>query len=248
MFRKVFWGSLVLILIGAGLNLAATLAQAGPRGGVHIGGFHGGGFHTGGFHGGAHLGGFRSPGYHPGAFHTRVPFNAHVHHYHYPLYNHGYYRTWPNNGYYGLWPYYSYSYPLYPYYSDLAYGYSYGPVAAGYGGWPELGYLQQLGSASGATVAYATLPQGAPAEINMTLPTGATLWAQGKQIPGRGSTRQFHSPTLAAGHRYAYDFRATWKKNGHTVTQTQTVIVTPGAHLKVHFPVEPARTHSATSH
>jgi uncharacterized protein (TIGR03000 family) len=82
----------------------------------------------------------------------------------------------------------------------------------------------------------------------MTLPAGATLWAQGQKIPGSAASREFHSPTLQAGHRYTYDFQASWQKNGRTVTQDQKVIVTAGAHVDVHFPVQPAKTATAASH
>jgi uncharacterized protein (TIGR03000 family) len=67
-------------------------------------------------------------------------------------------------------------------------------------------------------------------------------------MQGTGAKREFHTPTLQAGHRYAYDFRARWKENGRTVTQTQTVTVTPGAHVEVHFPVPSTKAYTAQSH
>ena len=82
----------------------------------------------------------------------------------------------------------------------------------------------------------------------MTLPANATLWAQGKKMPGSSSTREFHTPTLETGHRYSYDFRASWKENGQTVTQNQKVIITPRSHVMVHFPVPPAKTGTTPTH
>jgi uncharacterized protein (TIGR03000 family) len=231
MLRKVLSVSLVLTLAAAGLNLAAGTTQAAP---------HGGGGHFGGFHGGAHIGGYRSGfnyGGYRGGFHygyrSGAHYNAYTHRYHYPHYYHRYYGAWPYYGYYG------YTYPGYA--NDPDPGYYYGTDAGGSGDQTEQSYLQGPGNDSSAPETYS---QPERAEISMTLPADATLWAQGQKIPGSGSTRQLHSPTLEPGHRYAYDFKASWKENGHTVTQKQTVHVRAGAHVKVHFPVRSAKVHA----
>jgi uncharacterized protein (TIGR03000 family) len=227
MWRKFLSVGLVLLLTGAGLEWTAGTAQARPRGGGHFGG---------GFHGGARLGGYRGgfhvPGYRYGAFRQGAHYDAWAHRYHYPRYYGRYYGTYPYWGYYGAWPgydYYSYdSSPVYP--SD--------PVGLGdYGA--DVGGSGNDYGAYGSSAAIPPSPARATgeAEVTVTLPADATLWAQGKKLSGSGSTRVFHSPPLETGHRYAYDFRASWKENGHTITQTRTVPVTPGAHVQVHFPI-----------
>jgi uncharacterized protein (TIGR03000 family) len=234
MLRKVLSVTLVLILAGVGLDLAADTGQAAPHGGGHVGGGFHGGAHFGGFRGGAHLGGFRGGVHSPGLYHGYRP-GAYYHRYNYPRYY---------NRYYGAWPYsYGYSYPTYPYY--------YNPSGGGGGVSDDAsgqGYLQEPDYDAGVTSAPSTAPQDARAEVTLTLPTDATLWAMGQKIPGTGSRREYYSPTLPAGHRYTYDFRARWQENGRTVTQTQSVDVTPGAHVEVHFPVPPTRTHTAPGH
>jgi uncharacterized protein (TIGR03000 family) len=249
MLQKTLSVSLVLILAGSGLNLAAGTGQAASRGGGHIsggfhggsGGFHGGsgGFHGGssGFHGGAHFGGssagFHSPGYNPG-YRSSGRYGAYANSYTPHFY-----------GAYGDWLNYGYAYPTYPNYSNPGDGYGAG-AGASYEE-PEQGEFQVLDNAASATSASSTSQHNGPAKILMTLPADATLWAQGVKISGSGSSRTLSSPTLAAGHRYGYDFRASWVENGHTVTQTQSVSVTAGARVKVHFPVKPANAHSAQS-
>jgi uncharacterized protein (TIGR03000 family) len=44
------------------------------------------------------------------------------------------------------------------------------------------------------------------------------------------------TPPLTPGGRYGYDIKASWKENGHEVTQTQYIEVTAGAHINVTFP------------
>jgi uncharacterized protein (TIGR03000 family) len=244
MLRNVLSVSLSLLLTGAGLDLTAGAAQAAPHGGGHIsGGFHGGS-HFGGFHG-SHLGGFHGgyhPGYHSGYNHFLFPRDhalRGLHGYRYPRYHdyRGYRHQWWYPGYYGsygAWPDYDSSYPMYS--SDTGPGYWDDAADE-----PGQDYVQEPGIDAGA----ASAQRDGPAEVTMILPADATLWAMGKKMHGTSPRREFTTPTLKAGHRYAYDFRARWKENGRTVTQTQKVTVTPGAHVEVHFPVQSTKGHPA---
>src|SRR5262249_18603407 len=114
------------------------------------------------------------------------------------------------------------------------FGSEYDPDLTGSG---DVSGLDTNSAAPGAGVAESE----APARVSMTLPAGATLWAQGKKITGSGASPGFPSPPVEAGRRFAYDFQASWKENGRTVTQEQTVVVTAGGHVQVHFPVQPTK-------
>jgi uncharacterized protein (TIGR03000 family) len=257
MIRKILSVSLVLLLVGTGLHLAAGTSEARPRGGVHVGGF--GGAHVGGFRGG-----FHSPAFHHG-FHSGARLGAFGDRYLYPRYS-GYYGTWPYYGYYGSWPYtagygwpyygtgayygidttspYTYSYPTYPNYAD-----------PGSSGSDDMGGTAQIPRPDDrtkhdnnprATSTLSTSPYNGPAVVSVTLPGDATLSAQGVTLSASGPYREFQTPTLKTGHRYAYDFQASWKANGRTVMQKQTVIVTAGAHVTVRFPA-PAKDSATAS-
>jgi uncharacterized protein (TIGR03000 family) len=95
--------------------------------------------------------------------------------------------------------------------------------------------LALLLAAVGLELAAGTAQGNAPADVVVTLPADATLWAQGTKLPGSGTTRRFRSPLLQTGHRYAYDFQASWKEDGRTVTQKQTVYVSAGKQVTLHF-------------
>jgi len=77
------------------------------------------------------------------------------------------------------------------------------------------------------------------ASITVNLPADATLWAQGVKTRSSGSVREFSTPPLAEGRRFTYLFRATWTERDRTLTQSQRVVVTAGAHVRVRFPRRP---------
>jgi uncharacterized protein (TIGR03000 family) len=141
----------------------------------------------------------------------------------------------PRFRYYDFRFYYPSPYPSYPrylwrrYHLDSGGGESYAPAAQG--------LLTELPDEPGAKKAAGPARSG-PADITVVLPAAATLWAQGKKMPGSGPSRAFSTPTLDAGRRYSYDFRATWPDNDRLVTQSQTVTVTAGARVTVRFPVD----------
>jgi uncharacterized protein (TIGR03000 family) len=138
----------------------------------------------------------------------------------------------PYHGYrrhlYGYYPYSSY-YPYsgyYPNYDSYPYEYDY-PYDDSY---PSYTSPPVYGSDVG------TQPDQI-AHVTVTLPAKARLWFDKRKVKETGHVRRFKSPPLKAGRKYTYTLRARWKKNGHTVTQTRTVAVSPGAHVRVHFPV-----------
>jgi uncharacterized protein (TIGR03000 family) len=219
MFQKAVSFAGTLLLTGAAvLMMPGPGLAAGHGGGGHFGGGH---FAGGGHFGGAHYGGFR--GGYGGA------------HYGYGRY-HRYY------GGYGYYPYYGLYGSDYPYDYDTAiptydsgYPGSYGAVA------PDSAY----GSAPAASDYQAFYPLAtAPAEpdsvahVTVKVPADAQLWFDDTLTTTTGTVRQFDTPPLAAG-KYTYDVRARWVENGHAVTQTQHVGVTPGARVEVDFPVPP---------
>jgi uncharacterized protein (TIGR03000 family) len=251
MLRKILSVSLVLILAMGGITLAAGTAQARPRGGAHVGGFHAGGARIGG---GAPIGGFHSS-FRPTArptfraarptfraarptFRPAIRSRSFVPHVAYPRYrNYGGYYYPGYYGYYGSAP----SYDNYPYTTYSGVGDSLSTDVGGYGDDFAPSYSQAAESSS-ATSVPETPPEPARADISVTLPADATLWAMGHKTSPTGSVRHFVSPPLKAGSNYVYDFRASWKENGHTVTQNQTVRVASGAHVDVHFPVPAAKS------
>src|SRR5262249_44177885 len=78
-------------------------------------------------------------------------------------------------------------------------------------------------------------PPDRSAYVTVTVPADARVWFQGAATTSTGSVRHFHSPPLASGSQYTYNVKATWTENGHDVTQTQQVGVTPGARASVTF-------------
>jgi uncharacterized protein (TIGR03000 family) len=218
MFRKAVPFGAVLLLAGAAVLVTPGLAPAkgGGHGGGHFGGGHFGGF-RGGHFGGAHFGGFR------GGFHYRP-------YYH----NYGYYRRGYYPRYYGYYPNY---YNYYPYYyggSDDP-GYYAGPAYQ-----PD-GENYTPGSAP-STSSYQPAEAESKALVTVKVPADARLWFDGHPTTSTGAVRQFSSPALTPGRRYAYEVRARWKEHGREVTQTRQVVVTAGADVRVDFPLPPGTT------
>jgi uncharacterized protein (TIGR03000 family) len=240
----------MLTRAGVPAGVAAVLLMAGPAwaqhggggghgggfhsgishgGSFHAGGFYPGGFHSGSFHSGSfHPGGFRSGSFHPGGFDSHRFHGGSFHHH-------------------GFSPRYYYGYPSYSYYPSYGYYPSYD---LGYGSDSGLGYFDSYSeaapsysSAYQALEPYSTVsPDAASVQADSTVhvtvrvPANAELWFDGSITTSTGSVREFLSPSLSPG-RYTYEIRARWTENGHDVTQTQKVAVSPGAHLTVDFPV-----------
>lgn len=73
------------------------------------------------------------------------------------------------------------------------------------------------------------------AHLVLRVPADADLWFNGMKISAEGTVRKFASPPLVPGHRYFYEIRAEWHKNGQTITRTREVSVKAGAHIDVDF-------------
>ena len=174
----------------------------------------------GGRGGGGRIAGASVGGYRAGAYRGPANYGG----YRYP-YAHDAYRP-----YYGSYRYspYLYSVPAYdlgispPYYSDTT---------------------NETRSAESYDAFYPP-PEVLPtfdtsAHIRVTVPASAEIWFDGTSTTSTGTVRHFNSPPLASGN-YSYEIRARWSEDGHEVTQTQRVEVTPGAQVNIGFPASSA--------
>jgi uncharacterized protein (TIGR03000 family) len=210
MFRNAFGVGVMFLVIGATL-LATPRPSKAQHGGGHIGGYHGGAAY-GGYHY-DHSGFYRYDRYHD-------PYGAY-----YPYYS-------GSDG---------YSSPSY----DDAYPYpgmtpSYGSDFSGLYGAGVPYYGGSTAAASSDQSFYPTeaitTPADTTAHITVLVPADARVWFDGKATSSTGAVREFQSPPLATGPRYAYDLRAQWNENGHIVEQTRKVAVTAGGRVRVDFP------------
>jgi uncharacterized protein (TIGR03000 family) len=230
MFRQMF------TRVGVPAVFAAVLLMAGPAwarggghgggshgggGGGHGGGFHGGGGHGGGFHGASPIGGgFQHGGFDRGSPHVGSVHHRDFHHgdFRHRGFHHGYY---PFNGYYSPYGYYPpYDYP----YDDL-----------GYGSDPDQGYSYTGGTPSIVSPDAAPAQADSTAHVTVSLPANAELWFDGAQTTSTGPVREFQTPPLTPG-QYTYEIRVRWTENGHEVTRTHKIAVSPGAHISLLFP------------
>jgi uncharacterized protein (TIGR03000 family) len=192
----------------------------------------------------AHYGGSGYGGNYYGSPHTYMP----------PRYQ--YFYSSPLHGYSGYSPYYGYPPNYYPSGGYAGSGSGYNP-AEGYpsGGSKPDPYpynnpalqpdLRDTGS-YGAGAPYYPYAGFAPenlvarpdttAHITVTVPQDAEVWFEGSPTSATGTVREYQSPPLAPGNRYAYEVRARWNKNGREVTQTQRVEATAGSRVGVNFP------------
>lgn len=217
----------VLLVLAAGLVFLTPAASEAAMQGRGRGGYRGGwgGGYRGGYYGGyrgGYYGGYRG-GYYGG----------------YPRVYGGYYRPYYGYGYRSYyWPRsYSYAYPYsygyYPMYSYATPIVTTGPVVTTSGYTPMNGVDATVEDGAPVTTAM-------PARVTLEAPAGAQVWFDGESTVSTGSLREFSTPPLEPGRRYSYDVRATSEENGRTVTQSQRVRVTPGAHVTVRFPTQEA--------
>ncbi len=84
-------------------------------------------------------------------------------------------------------------------------------------------------------------PAAAPARLNVTLPAGATLTIDGQPMQASNSVhRYFVTPPLEHGHYYYYNLKASFVRNGKTITVEKKVRVRAGRRSVVSLDV--ART------
>jgi uncharacterized protein (TIGR03000 family) len=248
MFKKAFSFGVMLLLTGAVVLVTPGTGQAQHHGG---GGGHGGGFsHGGSFsHGGGfnHGGSFNHGGFNHGSF-NHAGFNHGFNHagFNHGGFNHGFNHggsLWGYPGYYGgygAWPYY---YGSYPYSSDP---YSYGSLSPAY----DSGYDDSYGELTTSYPNSYTPPLAQPdlsAHVTVSAPADAEIWFNDIKTAATGAVREFQSPPLTLGTRYAYEIRARWNENAHEMNQTQHVEVGAGTLVRVSFPVQPATDPTTTS-
>jgi uncharacterized protein (TIGR03000 family) len=83
------------------------------------------------------------------------------------------------------------------------------------------------------------VPADSPAYLKVWVPAAdARLEVDGTLTRQTGTLRQFVSPPLAAGRRYAYTLHLTYSDAGRQVTKTRTVNVEPGREVEVDFRVD----------
>jgi uncharacterized protein (TIGR03000 family) len=211
MFEKMlsYGGGLLIVSIAILVAPSVSLAQ-------HGGGHGGGGFGGGGFHGGAGFGGARFGGGHFGG----------------ARFGGSEFRTYrPNYGIYG-YPYYG-AYGYDPYYYDA---YPYTSVSPTYDSDYNGPYTAAMPNEADNSAAAA--PPSSPdntAHVTVSVPADARIFVDGTPMTSTGPVRQFHSPPLAPGRQYTYNFEARWNDDGREITQKQKVDVSAGAHPNVTF-------------
>ena len=103
-----------------------------------------------------------------------------------------------------------------------------------------------FGQAKPVTPAAARLdaitPASGPAKMTFHVPATARITVDGYPVSGTGSVRRFHTPELAAGERYFYEFRAEFDADGQTIVETKRVELRAGDDLSESFPKLTAAT------
>jgi uncharacterized protein (TIGR03000 family) len=77
--------------------------------------------------------------------------------------------------------------------------------------------------------------EAAPARIEVRAPAGAEISFDGVKTKQKGTARQFVSPPLPPGRRFAYQVRASWREDGREVVQTRRVTVRAGEQVSIDF-------------
>lgn len=86
----------------------------------------------------------------------------------------------------------------------------------------------------------------APARLNVTVPADATLTIDGQPTQGTSHHRSFVTPPLESGHYYYYNLKATFVRNGKTITIEKKVRVRPGRRSVVSLDLAPTPYNRAT--
>lgn len=83
------------------------------------------------------------------------------------------------------------------------------------------------------------------AEIEVVVPSTATVLVDGEATLQPGSYRTFRSPPIATNREYVYLVQARWREDGREVTKTQKVTVHGGSTISLDFRSLPADTPKA---
>jgi uncharacterized protein (TIGR03000 family) len=76
----------------------------------------------------------------------------------------------------------------------------------------------------------------APATVRVTLPEGAVLYVNGLATKQTGPAREFVTPPLVPGARYAYEARAEILVGGKLEVEERQIVVTAGGTVSESFP------------
>ena len=101
---------------------------------------------------------------------------------------------------------------------------------------PVYGNAVALEGTSSILSAKAAEPAKAIATLVLELPANATLTVDGQTITGDGTSRSFHTPELAFGQTYFYDFKAEVIVAGKKEIEEKRIVVRPGDKLSESFP------------
>jgi len=75
------------------------------------------------------------------------------------------------------------------------------------------------------------------ARITVRLPADAKLTVDGVECPLTSAKRAFETPTLEAGKKYYYDFKAEVVRNGKVQTESKRVVFEAGSNIDVEIPL-----------
>ncbi len=68
--------------------------------------------------------------------------------------------------------------------------------------------------------------------LRMSLPSGAKVWIENKEMPTTDATQMFESPVLTPGKEYTYHIKVQWKgADGKEVTRTRNVDVKANSNI-----------------
>lgn len=79
-------------------------------------------------------------------------------------------------------------------------------------------------------------PAPATATVRVSLPEGAALYVNGVATKQTGTAREFVTPPLVPGARYAYEARAEVLVNGKLEIEERQIVVTAGGTVSESFP------------
>ena len=104
---------------------------------------------------------------------------------------------------------------------------------------PPAGESPSPGPARTGTEAQPDQAAGETAVLNLSLPTEAVVYVNGKRTRTEGAFRSYVSRNLKPGKRYSYEVRAEIEENGKTVARTKVIQMVAGANKTFEFDFQP---------
>jgi len=80
-------------------------------------------------------------------------------------------------------------------------------------------------------------PMDNTVNLTVTVPANAEVLFDGEKTKSTGTVRMYQSPQLRSGE-YTYEIKVRWEEDGKERTQTKKITVTPGANLRLTFPLQ----------